>query len=150
VTPSAGAKLGVKVLGAAEAKDLLQKVDVTREKNETFSVVGEKGGQASIRPPVYCSNRSTQRPPSALIGRECYNLLTLRNQMGTQYWAHARRVAGALELDRSVDPIGVGAGERANPPLGGDTGEYFGAGDAEAEGKVAVGVEVDHSKKRKR
>jgi hypothetical protein len=62
--------------------------------------------------------------------------------MGAEYGAHAHGVAGALELNRSIDPICVGAGERAEPTLGGRLGEYLWAGDAEAEGEVGVEVEV--------
>jgi hypothetical protein len=64
--------------------------------------------------------------------------------MSAQYWPHSHRIAGALELDRSIDPIRVGAGERAKPPLGGCLGEYLWARDAETEGEV--GVEVEMSK----
>jgi hypothetical protein len=62
--------------------------------------------------------------------------------MGAEYGAHAHRFAGALELDRSVDPIGVGAGERAEPALGRGLGEDLWARDAEAEGEMGVDVEV--------
>jgi hypothetical protein len=67
--------------------------------------------------------------------------------VGAEYGADACRIAGALELDRSVYPIRVGAGERAESPLGGCPGEYLWAGDAETEGEVGMGVEVgEHSK----
>ena len=89
-----------------------------------------------------CSNSPTECPPSTLVHRERHHLLTIRHQMGAEYGPHARRITGALELDRAVDPIGVGAGEGAEAPLGRRLGEYLGAGDAEAEGEVGVGVEV--------
>jgi hypothetical protein len=62
--------------------------------------------------------------------------------MGTEYGAHAHRITGALELDRSVDSVRVGTGERAESTLGGRLGEYLWARDAEAEGEVGVDVEV--------
>jgi len=62
--------------------------------------------------------------------------------MGAEYGTHARGITGALKLDRAVDAIRVGAGERGEPPLGGRPGEYLRAGDAKAEGEVGVGVEV--------
>ncbi len=89
-----------------------------------------------------CCDRSAQRPPSTFIHREGYNFLTIRNQMGAEYGTHARGITGALKLDRAVDAIRVGAGERGEPPLGGRPGEYLRAGDAKAEGEVGVGVEV--------
>jgi hypothetical protein len=56
--------------------------------------------------------------------------------MGAEYGAYAHRIAGALVLDCSVDPVGVGAGERAESPLGGRLGEYLRARNAEAEREV--------------
>ena len=77
-----------------------------------------------------------------LIQSQRNHLLTIRNQMGAEYGTHAHRIAGTLELDRSIDPIGVGAGERAESPLGRCLGKYLGARDAETEGKVGVDVKV--------
>jgi hypothetical protein len=77
-----------------------------------------------------------------IIQSKRYHLLSIGNEMGAEYGANANRVAGALELYCSVDPIGVGTGERAEPPLGGRLGEYLGAGDAEAEGEMGVGVQM--------
>ena len=51
-------------------------------------------------------------------------------------------LAGALELDRPVDPVRVGAGQRPKAPLGCCLSEYFGTGDADAEGEVGVDVKV--------
>jgi hypothetical protein len=62
--------------------------------------------------------------------------------MSAQDGAHAQGVTGVLELDYSVDPVGVGAGKRCEPTLGGRLGEYLWARGAEAEGEVGVGVEV--------
>jgi hypothetical protein len=76
VAAPARSQLGVEVRGTAESESLLQKGDVTREKDEPVSVSGKKSGQAdrrnggrinectstparpSTRPPVYRSNRS--------------------------------------------------------------------------------------------
>jgi hypothetical protein len=80
--------------------------------------------------------------PTMLIQRKRHHLLTIRNQMGAEYGAHAHGITGALELDRSIDPIRVGAGERGEPPLGRRMGEYLWTRNAEAEGVVGVGVEV--------
>jgi hypothetical protein len=62
--------------------------------------------------------------------------------MGAEYGPHASRIAGALELDCSVDPIRVGAGERLEPTLCGGLSEEFRARDAQAEREVGVKVEV--------
>ena len=157
VAPPAGPKLGVEILGTAEAECLLEKVDIAGEQDEAFSVVGEQSGQrdgpegATAAPrcpfsPVDRCNSAAQCPPAALVHRERHHLLAIRHQMGAEYGAHAHRITGALELDRSVDPIGVGAGERSEATLGGRLGQYLRAGDAEAEGEVGVGVEVsEHS-----
>lgn len=77
-----------------------------------------------------------------LIQGERYHLVTISYQMGAEYGTHPRGVTGALELNCPVDPIGVGAGEPAEPALGGRLGEHLRTGDAEAEGEVGVGVEV--------
>ena len=65
--------------------------------------------------------------------------------MRTQDRPHAGRGAGSLELDRSVDAIRVGAGERPESALGGYLSEGLGAGDADAKGEMGVDVKVDHS-----
>jgi hypothetical protein len=77
-----------------------------------------------------------------IIQSKRYDLLSIGKEMGAEYGAHAHGITGALELDRAVDPVRVGAGERAEPPLGGCLGEYLWARDAEAEGEVGVDVEV--------
>ena len=91
---------------------------------------------------MYRCNSPTERSPPAFVHRERHDLLAIRHQMGAEDGAHAHGIAGALELDRSVDPVRVGAGERAEAPLGGRPGEYLRAGDAEAEGEVGVDVEM--------
>jgi hypothetical protein len=93
---------------------------------------------------------STQRSPPPFIHRQRDNFLPLRNEMSAEYGTHAHGVTGALELDYSVDPVGVGAGKRSEPTLGRRLGEDLRARGAEAEGEVGVNVEVDHSKKRER
>ena len=85
-----------------------------------------------------------------LVQRQRHHLLTIGHQMGAEYGAHAHRITGALELDCSVDPIGVGAGERAEATLGSRLGEHLRAGDAETEGEVGVGVEVSEHLYQKR
>ena len=62
--------------------------------------------------------------------------------------AQAGGVAGALEFDRAIDAVGVGAGERPVPPLGGGGGHRLGTGDADAEGEVGVDVQVYHERPR--
>jgi hypothetical protein len=61
---------------------------------------------------------STQCSPSSLIHRKRYGLLAISNQVGAEDGTHTHRFAGALELDRSIDSVGVGAGEGAKASLG--------------------------------
>jgi hypothetical protein len=60
--------------------------------------------------------------------------------MGTEDGAHAHGIAGTLELDRTIDTIGVGAHQRAESPTGCRLSQHLGAGDAESEGEVGVAV----------
>ena len=55
---------------------------------------------------------------------------------------HAYRVAGTLKFDRPVDPIGIGAGQCAEPPLGRRLSEVLRTRCAKTEGEVGVGVKV--------
>jgi hypothetical protein len=89
-------------------------------------------------------NRAAERRPPAFIGRERDRLLVVRHQVRAEDGPHPRRLARPLELDRPVDPVGVGARQRREPPLGGRGGEHVGARDADAEGEVGVDVEVRH------
>jgi hypothetical protein len=57
-------------------------------------------------------------------------------------WAYADCATGTLELDSSVDSIGVSAGQRPEAPPGSGLGERLGTGDADSEGEVGVSVKV--------
>src|SRR4051794_40037538 len=124
VPPFAGPKLGVEIGGATEADDLLQEGNISREEDETLSVVGQKNGQGNVvaltrrggRPMNRC-DCPTKRSPSSLIGGERYDLLTVGNEMRPEYRTHSCGIAGALEVDCSIHSIGIGAGEREEPSL---------------------------------
>jgi hypothetical protein len=62
--------------------------------------------------------------------------------MSAEDGTYARGGTGALELDRTVDSVGVGACQRAEAPLGCRTGQDLGTGDPDTEGEMGVGVEV--------
>ncbi len=62
--------------------------------------------------------------------------------MGAEDGAHSYRVTGALELDRPVHPVGVGAGECSEAVLRRGLGQRLGTGCSETEGEMRVGVEV--------
>ncbi len=163
----AGAELGVEVAGAALAEDALEEGGIAGEEDEAIAVVREAGGQVvgwsggrvlpdvtdrlTARPPdrpMNPRNRPAERRPPALIDGERDGLLILGDQVRAEDGPHPRRLAGPLELDRPVDPVGVGARQRREPPLGGGGGEHVGARDADAEGEVGVDVEVGHGARR--
>ena len=73
--------------------------------------------------PVNPRDRPAERRPSPLVRRQRDGLLLIGDQVRAEDRAHAGGVAGALELDRAIDAVGVGAGERPVPPLGGGGGE---------------------------
>jgi hypothetical protein len=87
-------------------------------------------------------NDTTQRCPAPLIQSQGHYLLAIRSQVGTKYWTHAHGIAGTLKLDRSIDAIGIGAGECAEPALRGCLGQGLWARGPETEGEMGVGVEV--------
>src|SRR5439155_15597788 len=95
--------------------------------------------------PVNRRDRSTKRSPPSLVGGERNGLLLRGHQMGAEYGANTSSITGALKLDRPVDAIGVGAGQRLEPTSCGSPGHGLGAGDADAEGEVGVQVKVDHA-----
>jgi hypothetical protein len=53
--------------------------------------------------------------------------------MRAEYRTDTCGIAGALKLDRSIDTVGVGTGECAEPALSRDMGQDFGTGSAEPE-----------------
>jgi hypothetical protein len=64
--------------------------------------------------------------------------------MGAEYRSHTHGIAGALKLHRTVDSIGVGAGECVEAPLRSGLRQCFRTGYAESEGEVGVSVEMGH------
>jgi hypothetical protein len=136
-------QLSVQVFRSTEAEQLLEEYDVAGEEDETIAVVREKGGQApTARAPMNFCNRPAECAPPALVHRERYRLLVSRYQMGAEDRPDAHCSAGSLEFDRTIHPIGVGAGQRAVSLRGGDLRQHFGTGDASSKGKVRVDVEV--------
>ena len=95
--------------------------------------------------PVNPRYRPAERAPAPLVGGQGDGLLLIGDQMRAEDGPDARGVAGALELDGAIDPVGVGAGERPVPPLRGGGGEDFRARDADAEREVGVEMKVDHA-----
>jgi hypothetical protein len=142
VALSAGPELGVEILGPAESECLLEEAGIAGEKDETVSVGGEEGGQASARPPMYFSYSAAQRCPPALVDGQHHDLLTFCHEMGAEDGPHSSGLTGALKLHCPVDAVCVGAGQRTEPPPGCCLSECFGTGDADAEGEVRVDVEV--------
>jgi hypothetical protein len=81
-----------------------------------------------------------------LIGSKRHCLPAVSHEVGTEDGAHADGGTGALELDRTVDAVGVGAGQGAEAALRRSLGQRLGAGDAESEGEVGVDVKMgEHS-----
>jgi hypothetical protein len=62
------------------------------------------------------------------------------NQVSAEDWPDTRGGAGALKFDGSVDPVSVGAGERAKAPPGRRFGERLGTGDTQSKREVGVRV----------
>ena len=147
----------------ALAEDALEEGGIAGEEDEAIAVGREAGGQVvgwsggrvlldvtdrlTARPPdrpMNPRNRPAERRPPALIAGERDGLLVVRHQMRAEKGPHPRRLTCQLKLDRPVDPVGVGAGQRREPPLGSSGGEHVWAGDTDAEGEVGVDVEVGH------
>ena len=80
----------------------------------------------------------------ALVHRERHRLLVVGGEVDTQDRTHPGRLRRALELDRTVHAVGIGAGQRAEPALGRGGGESLGARDAEAEGEVGMEMKMNH------
>jgi hypothetical protein len=91
---------------------------------------------------MYLGNNTAQCSPPALAYGERHHFVALGNQMGAEYGTHTCGGTGTLELDRTVDSIGVGACQRVEAPLGCRRGQDFGTGDPDAEGEMGMGVEV--------
>ena len=95
-------------------------------------------------------DRPAQRGPPALVGGEGDGLFIVGDEMRAEDGAHAGGLAGALELDGAVDAVGVGAGQRAEPPLCRRLRERLRARGADPEGEVGVDVEMgEHGGKGK-
>jgi hypothetical protein len=80
--------------------------------------------------------------PTLLIHGERHYLLIIRHQVGAEYWTHAFGITGALELDRTIHAVGVGAGEGAEPALRRCLSQQLRTRCAETEGEVGVAVEM--------
>jgi hypothetical protein len=91
---------------------------------------------------MYLRDDAAERSPTLLIESECHRLLPISDEMGAQDGPHPGGLTGVLKLHGSVHSIGVGAGQRTEPPLGCCLSECLGTGDADAEGEVGVDVEV--------
>ena len=123
----AGDQLGVEVSRAARGGDALEEGDVAGEEDEAVAVGGEMVGEevlvprlCALRlPPMNRRDRPAERRPPPFVCRQRDGLFVIGDQMRAEDRAHAGGVAGALELDRAVDAVGVGAGERPVPPLRG-------------------------------
>jgi hypothetical protein len=137
-------QLGVDIGGAAPGHDPLEEGDVAGEEKQAGPVGGEVSGEPILSAPVDPGNRPAERAPAPLVGGQRDGLLGVGDQMRTEDGPHADGVAGALELEDAVDPVGVGAGQRPVPPLRGGGGEDFRARDADTEGEMGVEMEVDH------
>jgi hypothetical protein len=57
----------------------------------------------------------------------------IRHEMSAEDGAHAHCLAGALELDRTIDSVGVGTGEYPESTLRSRLCQHLGARDAESE-----------------
>ena len=156
-------QLGVEIPRAARGGDALEEGDVAGEKKEAGAVGGQaarekvvvmtvtlseaKGRSAAARVarmPVDHGDCPTQSGPPPLVHRQRDSLFLIGDQMRAEDRAHTGGIAGALELDRPVDAVGVGAGECPVVPLRGGGRQHLGAGDADAEGKVGMGMQVGH------
>ena len=92
-------------------------------------------------------HRPTQRPPALFIGRQHHRFLVLEDEMGAQDRPDAASDRRLLELDCTIDPVGVGAGEGRESPLCRRIQQLLGAGDAAFEREVRVDVQVsEHSR----
>ena len=133
----AGDQLGVEIPRAARGGDALEEGDVAGEEDEAGAVVairsdsrtperGERFGpfrrsacRRAAGIPMNRRDRPAQRCPPALVRRQRDGLLLVGDQVRAEDRAHAGGIAGALELDRPVDAVGVGAGECPVAPLRG-------------------------------
>ena len=88
------------------------------------------------------ADHSTQLPPSPFILRQRHALLAAVHQVRAEDGADPGGLGGLLELDRTVDPVGVGAGERGEAARDRRRDQGLGIRGPLAEGEVGVGVEV--------
>jgi hypothetical protein len=93
---------------------------------------------------MHVRDRPAQRRPAAFVDGQGDRFFIVGDEVRAQDGSYARGFGGALELDRAVDAVGVGAGQCREPPLGGRAGERLGTRDPDAEGEMGVEVEVDH------
>jgi hypothetical protein len=87
-------------------------------------------------------NSTTQCCPAPLIQSERDHFLIGRHQMRAKYRTDTCGVTGALKFDRSIDAVGVGAGERAESALRCCLSQQLRTRCAETEREVSVGVEM--------
>jgi hypothetical protein len=85
---------------------------------------------------------SAQGSPSTLIHGERHNFLAVCDKMGAENRAYVCRGTGTLKLDRTVNSVGIGAGQGTEATLRRRPGEYLGIGDPDTKGEVGVNVEV--------
>jgi hypothetical protein len=91
---------------------------------------------------VYGTDQPTNGAPPPLILREDHNFVSIRHQLRAEQGADTGRLGHLLELDRSPDPVGVGAGQGGEAAAEGGLDQRLGTGGTLAEGEVGVAVEV--------
>ncbi len=109
------------------SRSICSRKSLSRERRiETFAIGGEQGGQADRRPRSRIpARRPTVQPPASVL-RDCPAQRSpsaahrwqgqlppvLRpDQMSAEDGPQAPSGAGPLELDRTIDPVGIGAGQ---------------------------------------